>query len=113
MGITAYGPLLHTIKMNIGPYGFRRLVVHYTEAPVRGYISQRYSQMNSYVTNILSVLPGPLLVQAPDLDLHTWSVRKVHSTLISEFSIDTHKSGGMLKPWDRTMVTANDPSFYT
>jgi hypothetical protein len=36
------------------------------------------------------------------LDLHTGAVRRVHSTFISEFPVETHKLEVAAKPWDRT-----------
>jgi hypothetical protein len=50
------------------------------------------------------------MVQTPNLDLHTGAVRRVHSTIISEFSIETHKLEIVPKPWDSTMEIGRIPA---
>jgi hypothetical protein len=42
------------------------------------------------------------MLRAPHLDLHVREVRRVHSTLISEFPVGTHKSILAPKQWDNT-----------
>jgi hypothetical protein len=42
------------------------------------------------------------MVQALHPDLHIGAVRRVHSTLISEFSVETHKLEVATKPRDKT-----------
>jgi hypothetical protein len=45
------------------------------------------------------------MIQALHLDLHIGTVRGVHSTFISEFSVQTDGLEVAPKPWDSTMET--------
>jgi hypothetical protein len=49
------------------------------------------------------------MVQALHLDLHIGAMRRVHSTFISEFPIDTHKLEVAPKLWVRTMEIREIP----
>jgi hypothetical protein len=40
--------------------------------------------------------------QAPHLELHIGAVKRVYSTFITEFSVDTHNLEVAPKPWDST-----------
>jgi hypothetical protein len=50
------------------------------------------------------------MVWAPLLDLYIGAVRRVLSTLISDFPVGTHKLEVEPKPWESTIKTGNIPA---
>jgi hypothetical protein len=96
MGITTYAPSLYAMQTDTGLHGFRRLVIDYITAPISGNISEWHSQANGYATVRVSMPPRPLpghymifvtIIWAPHLDMQKGAVRRIHPTLIFEFSI--------------------------
>jgi hypothetical protein len=45
------------------------------------------------------------MARDPHPDLHIGAISGVHSTFISEFSVETHKLEVAPKPWDRMTET--------
>jgi hypothetical protein len=50
------------------------------------------------------------MIWALNLNLHRRAAKRVHSTFVFEFPIQTHKLKVMLQPWDRITETVKIPA---